>query len=161
MTQGFRVSYLLDALAHPDGAVPVVTTLQPATASALPFRQKLALNDLRSWVPTAPVFMCGGAQDPVVFFSVNTTVMENFWTLGAGVPPQLVPVLDLEAAISGPNDPFLLAKGGFLQAKTAIATAAGGGAAGQRAVVQSYHSTVAPFCSAAARGFFDSFMAQT
>jgi hypothetical protein len=152
--QDFRVAYLLDAFANPDGAVPVITDLQPAAAPQLPLRQKLKLNDLRSWVPATPVLMCGGANDPVVFFSVNTVVMENFWTMTRGVPPQLVPVLDLEAAISGPTDPFAQAKGGFQQTEASIFAQGG-----QSAVVQTYHQTVAPFCSAAARGFFDSFLA--
>ena len=80
--QDFRVAYLLDAFANPDGAVPSVTNLVPSSTATLPFRQKLALNDLRSWAPTSPVLMCGGANDPVVFFSVNTVVEENFFTHG-------------------------------------------------------------------------------
>jgi hypothetical protein len=35
-----------------------------------------------------------------------------------------------------------------------ISAGAGGGVAGQQAVVQAYHTTVAPFCSKAAQGFF-------
>jgi len=64
-----------------------------------------------------------------------------------------VTVLDVASAITGPNDPFLQAKGGFALAEAAIDAAAGGGAAGFQARVFSYHSTVAPFCTAAARGF--------
>jgi len=161
VTNAFRIAYVSDAVMHPDGAVPNVINLMPAAAPALPFRQKLVLNDLRSWSPTAPVLMCGGAKDPVVFFPVNTVVMENFWTLVAKVPAQLVPVLDLEAApLGNPNNPlsaFDPLKVAFAQTEAAIFTGAGGGAAGQSAVVQSYHTTVAPFCSAAARGFFSQF----
>jgi hypothetical protein len=159
----YRFAYIMDALAHPDGAVPTQTNLLPAgagpnSAPANTLRQAFVINDLRSWVPTAPVFMCGGNQDPVVFFSVNTQVMQAFWTYVAPpVSPALVNVLDVDSAISGPNDPFLLAKGGFAQAEAAIDAAAGGGAAGQQARVQTYHTTVAPFCSAAARGFFSQF----
>jgi hypothetical protein len=159
--QDFRIAYLLDALANPDGAVPAVTNLVPSATAALPFRQKLALNDLRSWAPASPVLMCGGANDPVVFFPVNTELEETFFTLAAGVPAQMVPVLDLEAApIGDPQNPmsaFDPVKVAFAQTEAAIFTGAGGGAAGQSAVVQTYHSTVAPFCTAAARGFFSQF----
>ena len=159
----YRLAYIMDALAHPDGAVPAQTNLLPAgagpnTAPANTLRQAFALNDLRSWVPAAPVFMCGGHQDPVVFFSVNTQVMQAFWTFVAPpASPLLVNVLDVDSAPTGPNDPFLLAKGGFAQTEAAIDAGAGGGAAGQQARTQTYHTTVAPFCSAAARGFFSQF----
>lgn len=160
----YRLAYVSDAIANPDGAVPVQTNLLPAgagpnSAPANTLRQAFALNDLRSWVPTSPVFMCGGENDPVVFFSANTQVMQAFWTYVAQpASPALVTVLDVDSAISGPDDPFLLAKGGFAQAEAAIDAAAGGGAAGQSARTQSYHTTVAPFCSAAARGFFSQFL---
>ena len=154
--QDFRVAYLLDAFANPDGAVPSVTDLLSSSTAAFPFRQKLALNDLRSWAPTSPVLMCGGSNDPVVFFSVNTTVEENFFTMVASVPPQLVPVLDLEAApIGDPNNPmsaFDPLKVAFGQTEASIFASGG-----QSAVVQTYHTTVAPFCTAAARGFFSQF----
>jgi poly(3-hydroxybutyrate) depolymerase len=154
----YRFAYIMDALANPDGAVPTQTNLIPAAAPGNTLRQAFALNDLRSWVPTAPVFMCGGENDPVVFFSVNTQVMQAFWTFVAPpASPLLVNVLDVDSAITGPDDPFLLAKGGFAQAEAAIDAGAGGGAAGQQARTQSYHTTVAPFCSAAARGFFSQF----
>ena len=155
----FRLSYIQDALAHPDGAVPAQTNLLPAVAPANTFRQALALNDLRSWTPQRPVLMCGGNQDPVVFYSVNTAVMQAYWTFVAPpAAPSLVTVLDVDSAPTGANDPFLLAKGGFAQAEAAIDAGAGGGPAGQQARTQTYHTTVAPFCSAAARGFFSQFV---
>jgi len=53
------------------------------------------------------------------------------------------------------DDPFAAAKAGFAQAKAA--TAAQGGA---NAVVQAYHGgLVPPFCTAAARGFFQQVLA--
>jgi predicted dienelactone hydrolase len=154
----YRFAYIMDAIGNPDGAVPTQTNLIPAAAPQNTLRQAFKLNDLRSWVPTSPVFMCGGENDPVVFFSVNTQVMQAFWTYVAPpASPLLVSVLDVDSAITGPNDPFLLAKGGFAQAEAAIDAGAGGGAAGLQARTQTYHTTVAPFCSAAARGFFSQF----
>jgi len=42
-----------------------------------------------------------------VFFSVNTQVMQAFWTFVAPpASPALVTVLDVNSAITGPNDPF-------------------------------------------------------
>jgi poly(3-hydroxybutyrate) depolymerase len=161
VTNAFRIAYVTDAVMNPDGAVPQVIDLMPSSTAALPLRQKLAQNDLRSWAPTAPVLLCGGARDPVVFFPVNTGAIEAYWANVAMVPAALVPELDLEAApIGDPNNPmsaFDPLKVAFAQTEQAIFTGAGGGAAGQSAVVQSYHKTVAPFCSAAARGFFSQF----
>jgi acetyl esterase/lipase len=165
VTNAFRIMYVGDAAMNPDGAVPSPTTLMPTTSkTALPLRQALALNDLRTWVPalTAPILMCGGAKDPVVYFPVNAELMETIFLNVDGLPAQLVPLLDLEAApLGNPNNPlsaFDPLKVGFAQTEAAIFTGAGGGAAGQSAVVQSYHQTVAPFCSAAARGFFSQFL---
>jgi hypothetical protein len=45
-------------------------------------------------------------------------------------------------------------RGAFAATLASISLAAGGGVAGQQAVVQAYHTTVAPFCSKAAQGFF-------
>ncbi len=65
-------------------------------------------------------------------------------------------MLDLEAAATGPTDPYAAAKAGFAQA--VAATAAGPG--GATAVVTSYHGgLVPPFCNAAARGFFQGVIA--
>ncbi|HLQ13541.1 MAG TPA: prolyl oligopeptidase family serine peptidase [Steroidobacteraceae bacterium] len=153
----YRIAYVADLAANPDGAVPQ-TNLLPAAAPANSLRQAFKTNDLRSWTPAAPVLMCGGAGDPVVFFPVNTLLMQAYWqNYAPQLPPGVVTVLDVASAITGPNDPFLLAKGGFAQAEAAIDAGAGGGAAGFQARVSSYHSTVAPFCSAAARGFFGLF----
>lgn len=157
----YRLAYVLDAIAHPDGAVPSVTTLSPASAPANPLRIAFKTNDLRTWKPGSPMMLCGGAQDPTVFYAPNTTVIQNYFLAVQMLTPALLTVLDLESAITGPTDPFATAKGGFAQGKTAVFNAAGGQAnpaAGQQAVVQAYHGTlVPPFCSAAVRGFFSQF----
>jgi hypothetical protein len=129
--------------------------------------------------------LCGGAQDPVVTFPVNTGLMAGWWqTQGvpvahtaAQLPTSLVSVLDLETGL-GPGDPYAPAEAGFKNATaqlymqgyeaasaawldanpgdTAGADAAGQ-AGGQSNVAQNYHQTVEPFCAAAVRGFFSSF----
>jgi hypothetical protein len=159
LKDSFRLAYVMDALGNPDGAVPAQTNLLPAAAPMNTFRQALKLNDLRDWTPTAPVLMCGGMNDPTVFFPANTSVMQAFWTYVAPpASPLLVTVLDVDSAPTGANDPFAAAKVGFSLAEAAIDAGAGGGAAGQNARVESYHATVAPFCTAAARGFFSQFV---
>jgi len=152
----YRLNYILDAVAHPDGAVPAVTNLMPATAPANKLRLAFKTNDLRSnWKPASPTFLCGGAQDPTVFFAPNTTVIQNYFLAVQQLTPQLLTVLDLEAALGtpGPTNPFYAAKAGFAQAKALTAQAGGA-----QAVTQAYHGgLVPPFCTAAVRGFFSQF----
>src|SRR6202163_2991946 len=47
----YRLSYLRDAQAHPDGGFPTLTTGTAAAAPELPWRQALPRNDLRDWIP--------------------------------------------------------------------------------------------------------------
>jgi pimeloyl-ACP methyl ester carboxylesterase len=158
-TNDYRVAYALDAVANPDGALPCPgsTTSLPcvtgAPVAANPqqtLRQDLKKNDLRNWIPEAPVLLCGGDQDPTVFF-LNTTWMAEFWSQ---LPAGLVTVLDVAAPVAGATDPFAAVKIGFQQTETALATPPQGS---PQAAIESYHGTVAPFCSAAARAFFTQF----
>jgi Prolyl oligopeptidase family len=149
VTNDYRLGYVLDAVAHPDGAVPVPQAGVPlAAAPQHPLRVAFKLNDMRTWTPHAPVLLCGGDQDPTVFFSVNTGTMQVFW---GALPAGLVTVLDVNAAPTA-NDPFAAVKAGFAATEAQIFASGG-----QQAVVESYHTTVAPFCTAAARGFFSQF----
>lgn len=134
----YRNAVLADAVANP-------------TAPQHPLRVAAYKNDLlaQNWTPAQPMLLCGGNGDPTVFFSANTSTAKAYFT-GKGVPDQAVTVLDVDSAPTGMNDPFLLAKGGFAQAKAAAGDAA--------AVLQAYHgSLVPPFCNAAARGYFAQF----
>jgi hypothetical protein len=105
------------------------------------------------------MLLCGGNADPTVFYSVNTGTMAAFWAAQVGA--RLITVLDIDSAVTGLSDPFALAKGGFAQTKTSIATqaiAAGATDGGAQAVTLAYHATlVPPFCTAAVRGFFSNF----
>jgi len=199
-----RVAYVSDAAINPDlglqtlsicqatqGQAPVCSNPGPtsfapaASAPVYGLRHDTYNNDLRNWIPAAPVMLCGGAQDPVVTFPVNTGLMSRWWET-QGVPvartapalaTSLVSVLDLETGL-GPGDPYAPAEAGFKNATaqlymqgyeaasaawldanpgdTAGADAAGQ-AGGQSNVAQNYHQTVEPFCAAAVRGFFSSF----
>ena len=154
LQNSYRLSYLADAQAHPDGGFPTITTGVAATAPQLPWRQALQKNDLRDWVPTAPVQLCGGDVDPLVFF-FNTQLMQSYWA--AQAPSASVSVLDLEAA-AVPNDPYANLKQDFAIAKALVAaTAVSQGATdgGALAVAEAYHAMlVAPLCFAATRSFF-------
>jgi hypothetical protein len=156
LLNSYRLSYLQDAQANPDGGFPTVTSGVAAAAPLLPARQALRMNDLRSWVPAAPVLLCGGALDPIVFF-FNTQLMQGYWASQAA-PPASSSVLDLEAAVT-PNDPYKNFKNGFEAAKALVAAdavAQGATDGGEVAVAEAYHATlVAPFCVAAVRSFFD------
>jgi len=156
INDAYRVSYVLDAAANPDGAIAGLPTAGLAAAPPTQtFRNALYVNDLRngSWAPMEPLLMCGGAQDPTVFFN-NAQIMQQFWG-NFPLPAGLITVFSVDPSPNAPSGPFALLQAGFLQAEAAINTAAGGGLAGEEAVIQSYHGTlVPPFCAAAARGFF-------
>jgi hypothetical protein len=150
VTNNFRLAYVLDAVASPDGAVPVpMAGVAVAANPQDPLRLAFKMNDLRNWTPQRPVLMCGGDQDPTVFFSVNTQVMQQYW---AGLPAGAITVVDINAAVTSPNDPFAAAKVGYQTTIAGIAAAQG-----QSAAVQAIHATEAPFCTAVARGFFAQF----
>jgi hypothetical protein len=155
----YRVSYALDAASNPDGATPPAKAGMPLAAAAptQPLRLAFYKNDLRNgaWSPNSPTLLCGGDQDPTVFF-VNTEIMEAFWQ--PLVQAGLITILDVGGT---PAAPFAAIQTGFQESQAAqlafYESAAGGGlspAAAQQLIVEGYHTSVAPFCAAAARAFF-------
>lgn len=156
----YRLSMLQDAFANPDGAFPAPgASMTPAAHPTQPLREAFKRNDLRNWIPRAPVQLCGGQSDPTVFF-FNARIEQAYWQ-NAGVAPGLTSVLDVDSPVSGPNDPYAPIKTGFSEAKAAVAAqavAAGATDGGASAVLQAYHGDlVAPFCLLAARAFFANF----
>lgn len=147
-----RLAYLEDAALRPDGLVPERTTGMPAAMPGHPMRQALKANDLRDWVPRRPMLLCGGQADPTVFFALNTGALQALWSppSPAAMPPGMLSVLDVDAPISGFNDPHADIKAGFALAK-ATAAAQGGPAA---ALLLYHGALVPPFCHLAARSFF-------
>jgi hypothetical protein len=155
ITNPYRLSYLQDAQANPDGGFPTPTDNRPAASPANPLRVALKRNDLRDWLPTAPVQLCAGHDDPTVLY-LNTELISRYWTANGVTAP--IKVLDVDAGASfGDSDAQL--KLAFDAAKAAVAaTAISGGATdnGAAAVAEAYHSTlVPPFCLAATKSFFD------
>jgi alpha/beta superfamily hydrolase len=151
----YRLSYLQDAQANPDGGFPTITTGMAAATPGLPWRQALRMNDLRNWVPSVPVLLCGGDVDPIVFW-LNTQLMRGYWASHAPASAS-ISVLDLESTPSG-ADPYANLQKGFALAKDLVAAnavAQGATDGGALAVAEAYHATlVAPFCFAAVKSFF-------
>jgi predicted dienelactone hydrolase len=153
-----RVAYALDAASDPDG-IEIGTSALAPTPPVYGLRNDLYVNDLRNsgWAPAAPTLMCGGSEDPTVFFAPDTELMAQFW---AGVPT--VSMLDVDPA-NGPSGPYAAIQTQFLAQKAAmiayLESPAGGSMSplfAEFTLLESYHGTyVPPFCSLAARMFFE------
>jgi hypothetical protein len=153
----FRLDYLHDAEAHPDGGWPDVRSAKPPEDAALPLRRRLAENDLRNWAPQAPTLLCGGHDDPTVLW-LNTELMDAYWRSNA--PSARYTILDVDGKPSQPNDPYEDLKKRFEIAKDLVAASAiaqGATDRGREAVLEAYHGAlVSTFCLEAAREFFES-----
>ncbi|KAA0914095.1 alpha/beta hydrolase family protein [Psychrobacter sp. ANT_WB68] len=73
----FRAAYVADAQKNPDGLTLANGNNLPAGNPQNNLRKALKDNDLRGYVPTMPTFICGGNQDPTVYFDTNTGSMVN------------------------------------------------------------------------------------
>jgi len=152
---GYRLSYLQDEQANPDGGFPTTTTGLPAASPKNTLRQDLKTNDLRNWTPATSTLLCAGDEDPEVFF-FNTQLMQAYWLKNA--PSSPITVLDIASAAAA-DDPYANEKNAFKAAVSAVEAAAVAGGAtdgGHAAVLEDYHARlVAPFCLAAVKSFFD------
>lgn len=141
ITNAYRLSWLMDADAQANPGVAM--------------RAALKQNDLRNWVPSAPVLLCGGEQDPEVFW-LNAQLEQNYWLGQSPVAP--VSVLDLDSSVAA-GDPYSTVKTQFAIARDAVAALAiaqGATDGGYEAVETAYHTTlVPPFCLGAVKSFFD------
>jgi poly(3-hydroxybutyrate) depolymerase len=147
VTNAFRLAYLQDAEANPDGGFPTATDLRPAANPGNRLRQAFKANDLRNWTPTAPVFLCAGNEDPTVLY-MNTQLIRDYWAANGATSN--ISLLDLDSDIVT-DDPHAARKLAFAALKEAAAADGG-----QAAVTEAYHSTlVPPFCISAAKSFFD------
>lgn len=164
VNNNYRVSYALDAAANPDGATQTPVVAGAPLAAAAPtqtLRKALYTNDMRTgnWGPTEPTLLCGGDQDPTVFFSINTGTMATFWS--PEVQAHVITVLDVNGTPAGPFAPIQTAfQASQAQLLAFYMSAAGGSlspAAAQLQVIEGYHTNVAPFCALAARSFFAQF----
>ncbi len=168
LNDSVRVDWALDAASDPDGedspltGAPAAPTLAPAPPS-YPWRNAFYQNDMRYWygslAPSAPLLMCGGENDPTVFFPVDTLTMAAYWS---AVPT--VSTLDVDPA-TGPSGPYAAIQSTFQTNEASeiayLQTPAGGGlsaAAAETEFVEGYHTTVAPYCALAIRAFFSNFI---
>lgn len=147
ITNAYRLSYLQDAFAAPDGGYPNTTTGLPPDSPANTLRLALKKNDLRNWVPTTPMLLCAGDEDPVVFF-LNTQLMQGYWA--ATAPESPVTVLNIDAPPSH-DGPYKHLRRNFAQAKSLLKMIEG-----RSTVVAEYHDVLVPaFCMQATKSFFD------
>jgi len=165
INNSFRAAYAIDAATNPDGALPAVTTgYVAATEPTNGLRKALYHNDMRyvfglangiPVTPAAPTLMCGGGNDPAVFF-FNTQIMQGFWQ---GSPAGLVTVVDIDPGT--PSGTFAAIQGAYTSSQAAAfqALITGGMSTpqAQQTMLQNYHGSVAPFCALAARSFFANF----
>lgn len=127
LSDAFRLAYLTDAQLNGDTPQNKIRKL---THDA----------DLRNWTPMAPMMMCGAATDPVVYYPINTGLMNVYWAdlVAAG----LVSSLDLTAEPAGP---FAQVQGAFQAAGIDI---------------PAIHGSTGLYCALAGKGYFDGVRAQ-
>ena len=144
LTNAFRLAYLQDAAANPDGGFPTLTDGLPPADPTHPLRLALKTNDQRAWTPTSPMLLCAGNSDPSVLY-LNTALMENYWASATTVT-----VLDIDSPVDS-GDPYEAQKTEFAVAKEAVRLVGG-----DTEVLEKYHTgLVAPFCLSAVKSFFD------
>ena len=146
----FRVSYVEDLLTHPDGAITIPGFLTSTTTEGLAtlpqnsFRQAFNKNDLRQpgWAPIAPSQLCGGLNDPTVFFS-NTQIILNYWA-HLTHPPATVSVINVDPGTTTPANIYQTIFESSLQGIPLTS------------IPQIYHAQlVLPVCMFASRNFFN------
>lgn len=153
LTNAFRLAYLEDVVANPDGASPVFTDGQPPSESDVALRRAYIRNDLRGWTPETPIVMCSGRDDPAVPYHLSTALMLRYWAeSSAAVANGLVSAIDFEET-PAPNDPIADLRLKFAAERHQKITAMG-----HETMIAEYHNYMLPkYCYAAARRYFDTF----
>jgi len=177
ISTAFRAAYVADVDAHPDSGAPIdgsapdlasIVPTMPASPESL-LRQDLKRNDLRTYVPSMPLLMCGGYGDPEVFWNQGAGAMTAVLQSKLAAHPTLrFATLDLDIS-AGTKATYL--EHGLRPAQNAalrpiarrLQTAF---SAYQRAVdrsrgalvgLEAYHTDEVPYCMVAARKFFEQF----
>ena len=153
INQTFRANYLADAVFNPDGFI-AQTAQGPTQTATDGFRKDLAANDLRGEVPSAPTMLCGGADDPVVYYPLNTGELPAEWR-PSNVYRQFA--LNLDSATpptGGPVLPYASLINSFESWKNATLAS---GPSGPQTEVAQYHGVVGAYCAAAALQFFSGY----
>lgn len=142
LKDSYRTAYLTDYAVN--NATP-----------AHPLRAKLKANDLTSMAtPVGLTMLCGGGNDPTVYYATNTGAMTTVWSAFMAASPAALglatPVLEVNMDLNGggttaAGDPFGALKTAFSAANlTSSPTYA-----------STYHVNLVPYCVRASRGFFD------
>ncbi len=95
----FRADYVTDAINNPDGTTIANGNNLPAANPQNNLRKALKDNDLRGYVPTMPTLLCGGNQDPTVYFDTNTGTMTQLLQAASANNPSAtlnITVLDVD-----------------------------------------------------------------
>ena len=172
----YRAAYMADALQNPDGLL-AGTGISPAADPQHPLRKALKDNDLRGYIPQMPTLLCGGNQDPTVFYDLNTGSMAQILASASNANPALnVTVLDVDATnaatrsapslsligqastnpwnISAAVNEVQTRFGASYQAT--VNNAINNGVSPQAAILTNYHGgLVSTACMSATRQFFD------
>ncbi|MFT3804857.1 MAG: alpha/beta fold hydrolase [Burkholderiaceae bacterium] len=128
--------YLYNASFRQTGLTPSSGFVQDVQANSLP----------GGWAPSVPMALCYGHDDPTVF-GMNTESAEQAFA-ARGVRVRRWDVEDSDTVPTALSNTFRTIK-------EAIRLSAGGGAAGDRQLLATYHAgLVPPFCMSLARGFF-------
>ena len=142
----FLQAAIADAAVHP---CPFMSTTEPlACTRASPVRDAWFRNDLRTFTPTLPLLMCGGHDDPEVWF--QNSLLTSAYFDNHGVAANRVRVLDVDSPAVA-DDPDAAAKATFVQVRQAIA------ATGADTLAYYHGDIVAAACQIAARDFFNTF----
>lgn len=179
----YRLGYLADAQKNVDWALPYLQGYTnyspvPATLPEHPLRKALKANDLRGYLPTMPVIMCGGNQDPMVFFDVNSSLMKKLWDTDTNkTSATKLGIIDIDVTNRATRQKPVYQTLGFdtvnnnsiqsqsekMQAGFAskvqniAANAAANGGNPSQAVAMQYHGLVTPYCMGVAQTLFSQF----
>jgi hypothetical protein len=150
----YRDTYLADLKANPCNA-SAASPLSCTPSQGL--RKWLVKNDLRTYTPAVPLFLCGGDADPLVPYA-NTTYTAAYFRAQGSASLQLTVLNVDDTALIGPS---LATRAEFAAVKLllrrSVLDKTGSAAAADQAVKDAYHAgLVAPFCLREARAFLDS-----
>ena len=177
----FRAAYVADTQKNPDGLTLANSNNLPAANPQNNLRKALKDNDLRGYVPTMPTFICGGNQDPTVYFDTNTGAVVKLLQAEVAKNPAKkinITVLDVDAdnkADRPDKETFTLIGQASMNKWDAVAVkdsvqtnfsnsvkkikddaAPQGGVASLLAFYTNYHGgLVSPACTEATREFFN------
>ncbi|WP_196493109.1 alpha/beta hydrolase family protein [Burkholderia territorii] len=149
----YRNHLVADIAAQPcNGTDPV--TFRPSCSPTTGLRKDALLNDLRTFVPSAPVQLCGAHSDSTVFFDSTLATQQYF--LASGTSPSILRVIDVDPGQQPPAGPDAALQRQFLEARNQLRSSLGDAPDASLRLSLSIHSLAAPFCFVAARSLFDS-----